>query len=58
MYEISFKYSDMRIKSFIMSKDGQKMIEATVDILKKEKPDLIVLLSPLVINVYIRHSYK
>ncbi len=51
MYEISFKYSDMRIKSFIKSKDGQKMIEATVDILKKEKPDLIVLLSPLVINV-------
>lgn len=51
IYEISYKYSDFRLKTFLKSEDGRKMIETTSEIIDKEKPDLIVSLSPLINSI-------
>jgi UDP-N-acetylglucosamine:LPS N-acetylglucosamine transferase len=48
IYEISYKYSDLRLKTFLKSEDGRKMIDTTSEIISRENPDLIVSLSPLI----------
>ncbi len=51
MYDLSFKYNDMKLKNFIKTADGLKMINATAEKIKEEHPDLIVSLSSLINSV-------
>lgn len=57
MYDIAYKLSDVRLNMYINKEAGKKIIEATMHKIKKEKPDLIVSLSPL-INRIIFESLK
>ncbi len=51
MYNLSFKYNDMRLKRFIKTEDGLRMINSTAEKIKEEHPDLIVSLSSLINSV-------